>query len=102
MIYLIAVMVNLTGPNGQPARPVGEGGSDRVGSRSHHVWGSRFRRRREEMREEPTGLLQLEELTKKAVELMEKHNPKSESNYTKAMDLLRLQYNLVSVILNTI
>lgn len=65
--------------------------------RSHHNWGGRYGRRREEFKNmEPTGLLQLEQLAHKAVELMEKHGNKSELNFYKAMALLRQQYNLVS------
>ncbi|XP_075980149.1 uncharacterized protein LOC142979193 [Anticarsia gemmatalis] len=86
-------MVKLTEPSEQPARPVGERGSWR-GPRNHHNWGARFGRRREGMNPEPKGLLELEALAKRTVELMEKHGPKSEGNYQKAMDLLRLQYNL--------
>lgn len=91
-------MVKLTGPSEQAGRAVGERGSARPGPR-RRPQGSLFGRRREEMRDqEPTTLLQLEELARRAVQLMEKHefNPKSESNYVVAMDLLRCQYNLVS------
>lgn len=87
-------MVKLRGPADQPGRAVGERGS----VRSHHQWGARFGRRRDEMsqRSEPGTLLELEELATRSAKLMEKYNPKSENNFNKAMELLRLQYNLVS------
>ncbi|XP_026732197.1 uncharacterized protein LOC113496978 [Trichoplusia ni] len=86
-------MVKLTEPNDQPARAVGERGSVR-GPRSHHNWGARLGRRGKVEHTEPKGLLELEALAQRTVEVMEKHSPKSEHNYHKAMDLLRLQYNL--------
>ncbi|XP_063358065.1 uncharacterized protein LOC134647638 [Cydia amplana] len=90
-------MVNLPRPVEQVARPVGERGSDRhQGTRSHHQWGARYGRRREQMRQrpEPATLLELEHLAAKTVALMEKYAPKSENNFPMAMQLLRLQHNL--------
>lgn len=89
-------MVKLTEPSEQPARAIGERGSMR-GPRGHHNWGVRVTRREENKRSEPKGLLELEALAHRTVELMEKHVPKSEHNYDRAMDLLRLQYNLVNI-----
>lgn len=64
---------------------------------SHRNWGARFGRRREEkIGLVPTTLHDLENLADRAVEIMERHVPKSEYNFFKVMDLLRLQYNLVS------
>nr|XP_049692284.1 uncharacterized protein LOC126053680 [Helicoverpa armigera] len=91
-------MVKLTEPNEQPARAVGERGSSR-GPRSHHNWGARHSRRGDAHHSEPKGLLELEALANRTVELMEKHAPKSEHNYERAMDLLRLQYNLNFIVL---
>lgn len=91
-------MVNLPEPSEQPARAMGERERVRVrGPRSHHNWGARFGRRGDIQRSEPTGLLELEALAQRTVELMEKHGPKSEKNFERAMDLLRLQYNLVNI-----
>lgn len=89
-------MVKLTGPNEQAARSVGE---RERGQRTHHNWGARFGRRRHDaaLRTEPTTLLELETLAKRAVNLMESFAPKSIDNYTRAMDLLRQQYNLVII-----
>lgn len=88
-------MVKLTGPFDQAGRAVGERGSERGASRSHYNWGARYGRRKPIYKTEPTGLLELEELTLRTVQLMEKHSLKSEGNYPRAMDLLRLQYNMV-------
>ncbi|CAG4965231.1 unnamed protein product [Colias eurytheme] len=71
-----------------------EGASSPMLPRSHHNWGSRFGRKREVKKQEPHSLLELEEQAQTTVRLMEKHGSKSEHNYYKAMDLLRLQYNL--------
>lgn len=90
-------MVKLPGPTEQLARAMGERGRTR-GPRNHHNWGARVGRRGEVHRSEPKGLLELEALAKRAVEVMERHLPKSEHNYHRAMDLLRLQYNLVSIL----
>lgn len=70
--------------------------SSRTTPRSHHNWGARLGRRRDEAFTESKGLQELEELTRRTVNLMEKHSPKCEQNYERAMDLLRLQYNMVS------
>lgn len=65
--------------------------------RSHRNWGARFGRRREEIKDRvPTTLHDLENLTERALEVMERHGPKSENNFFMVMDLLRVQYNLVS------
>lgn len=87
-------MVNLTEREDvQVRKPVFDGN---FRSRSHN-WGVRFGRRREEMKgREPITLHDLECLTDRAVEVMERHVPKSESNHSMVMDLLRVQYNLVS------
>lgn len=75
-------------------RPVLDGGFRR---RGHRIWGARFGRRREEMRgREPITLHDLECLTNRALAMMETHGPKSKNNYFLVMDLLRVQYNLVS------
>jgi hypothetical protein len=90
-------MVKLPGPNDQPARAVGERGSNRDISR--YNWRYPKRNRNGESRNvltEPTSLHELEALAEKTVSVMERHNPKADSNYEKAMDLLRLQYNMVS------
>lgn len=99
-ILKVIVMVQLT-PNGQMARAVGERGSESTfRPRSHHNWGARFGRKRVEMklRVEPTNLHELEDLAKRSVEVMGKHGPTNEKNFDMAMDLLRQQYNLVSVV----
>lgn len=102
--YLTVVMVNLPGPNEQPAREVGERGerSRERAQRGFRRWGVRFGRHREEMRiVEPTSLHQLEALAWRSVEVMEKYEfnrtQKKDEKFNKAMELLRLQYNMVSV-----
>lgn len=63
----------------------------------YHNYGSRFGRQREQCKHHvPTTLHDLENLAQRAVEVMERHVPKSENNLPMVMDLLRLQYNLVS------
>lgn len=61
--------------------------------RNHHQWGTS---KVPYLYGEPKGLQDLEILAQRTVALMEKHGPKSEHNYHKAMNLLRLQYNMVS------
>lgn len=63
----------------------------------HHNYGVRFGRQREQFKNVPTTLHDLENLAERAVEVMERHGPKSENNLPMVMDLLRLQYNLVSI-----
>ncbi|KAJ8736444.1 hypothetical protein PYW08_007100 [Mythimna loreyi] len=95
--YLKVAMVKLPETSEQPRRAVRE----RDGPwrpRSHHNWGYSARRRGE-VYQEPTGLLQLEALARRAVEVMERHNPKSEHNFDKVMDLLRVQHNLNFIVL---
>lgn len=88
-------MVNLTEREDfEVRRAVSDGGFRYL---RHRNWGARFGRRRHEMKgREPTTLHDLESLADRAVELMERHGPKSENNFFLVMDLLRLQYNLVS------
>lgn len=91
-------MVNLTGPNDQAARPVGERGNIRgpLPPRNHHNWGARFGRRRDEHKyKEPTTLAEMEELAWRSALLMEKHGGESKHHFHTAMDLLRQQYNMV-------
>lgn len=91
-------MVNLTKCEEIEVRRPVDGGSRR---HSHRNWGVRFGRRREEMKgREPTTLHDLESLTDRAVEVMESHGSRSENNFLMVMDLLRLQYNLVSLFYN--
>ncbi|KAL0851288.1 hypothetical protein ABMA28_007118 [Loxostege sticticalis] len=99
-------MVNLPGPNEQPAREVGERGerSRERAQRGFRRWGVRFGRHREEMRiVEPTSLHQLEALAWRSVEVMEKYEfnrtQKKDEKFNKAMELLRLQYNMNFIVL---
>ncbi|XP_053613834.1 uncharacterized protein LOC128677183 [Plodia interpunctella] len=93
-------MVKLPNPVEQQGRAMGERGSARWMSRSHRRFGTRYGRRREEMKNrEPVTLKELEELTERSVELMEKYRPKADCNFDIAMDLLRSQYNLSFMIL---
>ncbi|XP_045485069.1 uncharacterized protein LOC123689384 [Pieris rapae] len=67
--------------------------------RNHRNFGYRFGRDREEKKQVPNGLLQLDALAQRSVMLMEKHGSTSSNNYHVAMDLLRLQYNLNFIVL---
>ncbi|KAI8438340.1 hypothetical protein MSG28_010906 [Choristoneura fumiferana] len=92
-------MVKLTGVEEQPAMerwrriPQAFQGPR---ARSHHLWGSRFGRQREEMklRLSPTSLSQLEEMVETMVSVIEKHSPKSAAHYQMVMQLLRDEHNL--------
>lgn len=83
-------MVNLTNTNEQAAFTMGEGSSSRapLTPRNHHNW-------RKLMVKEPTTLRELEKLAKKAAKLMKKYGGTSDENVVVAMDLLRLEYNMV-------
>lgn len=65
-------MVNLT-PNSQVEQVAGVRGSTQspFPPLNHHNWGSRLGRRRDEFKEEPTTLIQLEERAQRSVTLME-------------------------------
>ncbi|XP_028176390.1 uncharacterized protein LOC114364420 [Ostrinia furnacalis] len=96
-------MVNLPGPNEQPAREMGERSRERA-QRGFRQWGHRFGRRREEMRiAEPTSLHQLEELAWRSVEIMLKQESNKgrtvAESFKTAMELLRLQYNMNFIVL---
>lgn len=85
-------MVNL------PDSPKPRGRRSRQLRRRNHMEISRSRDSSHlHMKEEPKSLLEIEDQAKRTVALMEKYSPKSEKNYFVAMDLLRLQYNLVSM-----
>lgn len=90
-------MVNLPSSSVE-ARAGGEPGNTHPlrRARSHRNWGARLGRRREEFREEPATLSQLEERAQRSVELMEKYGSVTDRNFDVAMDLLRQQYNMVS------
>lgn len=80
-------------------RNVQDDDRERLRTRSHHAWGMRLGRSREEMKRhsEPTGLHQLEKLARRSVRLMEKHGTKTPNSYVHVMDLLRQQYNMVRI-----
>lgn len=81
------IMVKLPYESDQPNRD-----GERSARTSRQNWRSRLSRRDGFLlHTEPRGLLELEELARRTVKLMERHSPKSEKNFDRAMDLLRLQ-----------
>ncbi|KAJ8735477.1 hypothetical protein PYW07_007097 [Mythimna separata] len=97
LTYVTVKVAMVKLPSEQPRRAVREGdGTWRP--RNHHNWGASARRRGEVYRE-PTGLLHLEELARRSVEIMERHGQKSDHNFYKVMDLLRAQHNLSFIVL---
>ncbi|KPJ16664.1 hypothetical protein RR48_10263 [Papilio machaon] len=82
-------------------RNVRDDDRERLRTRSHHTWGMRLGRSRDEVKwqSEPTGLHQLEKLARRSLRLMEKHGTNTPDSYVQVMDLLRQQYNMNFMVL---